>query len=335
MGYLIRRLLSLGAILLSASVFMFFLTHILPGDPARVALGDGATPEMIARYRRDLGLDQPVWTQYRIQMAKLLQGDWGRSIYTNRPVVEDLAQFFPATLELTIFSMVFSCVVGVFLGALGAVNRGTYRDYLSQVFSLLLVSAPVFWLGLVSQFALSHKLRWLPLGFRLDPNLSPPPPFTGLLTIDALLTGQWSTFLNAFQHLILPGIVLSSLTLASIARMTRASILDVITEPYVNTARAKGLSNHRILRVHILKNAAIPVVTLLGIRFGQLLGGAVVTESIFQWPGIGKYAFDAISRFDFPALMGSFLIAVLLYGLINLFVDALYFWFDPRLREAS
>ncbi len=335
LGYVVRRALSLAAVLFAASAVMFVLIRVVPSDPVRAALGDGATQEQVISYREELGLDRPLPAQYAVYLAHLLRGDLGRSIYTHRLVVDDMRRFLPATVELALFSLVFSTVVGISLGVFSAITHNSLWDYLSQMSSLFLLSTPVFWLGLICQLIFFHWLGWLPVGFRLDTTMTRPPQVTGLMTVDALLAGQWTALADALRHMILPVVVLSNLTLPAVARMTRASVLDESTELYVVTARAKGLSTGRILRGHVLKNAALPVVTLLGIRFGQMLGGAIVTESIFQWPGIGRYAFDAISRFDYPALMGSFLVAVFLFGLVNLLVDLLYFWLNPRLREAG
>ncbi len=331
-AFVVRRVLTLVPTLLGMTLVLFVIAHFLPADPARAALGEEATLAQVTAYRQELGLDKPVWVQYYNYLSGLLHGDLGRSIISRRPVVEDLKEFFPATLELSMAAIVISALIGIPLGIASAVKRGSRVDHLTRVASLFAVSMPIFWLGLLMQLFLYAKLGWLPFGSRLDTGMAPPPQITGFYTLDSLFALKFDMFLNALKHLIMPALALSSISTAVLARITRSSMLDVLSEAYVTTARAKGLAERIVIYRHALKNASIPILTLGGMQFGQLTGGAILTETIFAWPGAGRYAAYSIFRLDFPAVMGFALVATLLYAIVNLAVDLLYGSLDPRIR---
>jgi len=331
-AFVSRRFLILIPTLLGMGIALFAIAHLLPIDPARAALGEEATLEQVAAYREKLGLDKPIWVQFYRYVGGLLRGDLGNSIVSRRPVVDDLKNFFPATLELSIASIIISGLIAIPLGIASAVNRGLLVDHLSRVVSLLAISMPIFWLGMLMQVIFYAKLDWLPFGGRLDTAIPAPPLVTGFYTIDSLIARDFRALASALKHLVLPAVALSNITSGTLARITRSSMLDVLNETYITTARAKGLVERTIIYRHALKNAAIPIVTLGGMQFGRLMGGAVLTETIFAWPGIGRYAAYSIFWLDFPAVLGFALIATFLYALTNLMVDMLYGWLDPRIR---
>jgi peptide/nickel transport system permease protein len=332
--FLLLRLVGLVPVLIGMSLLLFLITHALPADPVRAALGQDATEEQVIAYRRELRLDESLPVQYVSYMSDVfLHGDLGNSIVSRRPVLQDLLDFFPATVELAAASILFSLAVSVPLGIGAAVFRGSWLDHASRITSLLAISMPVFWLGLVLQLILYAKLGILPFGGRLDSGLAPPPRLTGFYTIDSLAAGDIGLFINVLQHLVMPAVVLSSINIAILARIIRSSLLDVLLEGYITTAHAKGLARRTVISRHALKNASIPIVTIAGLRFGELLGGAVLTETVFAWPGIGRYAVFSITRVDFPALMGVAWVATLIYALLNVVVDVSYGYLDPRVRR--
>lgn len=318
--------------IIGAVTFTFILATLVPADPARAALGPDATEAQVANYRRERGLDQPVLVQYGRYLGALAQGDFGRSIVSRTPVLSDLARFVPATVELLIPSLFISVVFGFILGVAAAFYRGTWIDQVSRFLSLVGLSMPVFWLGLVMQLFFFRLLGWFPAGGRLASVLSPPPTVTGFYTIDSLIAGRWDLFLSAMHHLVLPAIALSTLTLGIVARMTRSSLLDVMSSNYVRTARSKGLRERVVLWKHALRNALIPIITVIGLRLGQMFSGAVLTETVFAWPGVGRYAFTALRQLDFPVVMGFAVWATLIYAFVNLLVDISYTFVDPRVR---
>ena len=318
--------------IIGAVTFTFILATLVPADPARAALGPDATEAQVANYRRERGLDQPVLVQYGRYLGALAQGDFGRSIVSRTPVLSDLARFIPATVELLIPSLFISVVFGFILGVAAAFYRGTWVDQVSRFLSLVGLSMPVFWLGLVMQLFFFRLLGWFPAGGRLASVLSPPPTVTGFYTIDSLIAGQWDLFLSAMHHLVLPAVALSTLTLGIVARMTRSSLLDVMSSNYVRTARSKGLRERVVLWKHALRNALIPIITVIGLRLGQMFSGAVLTETVFAWPGVGRYAFTALRQLDFPVVMGFAVWATLIYAFVNLLVDVSYTLVDPRVR---
>jgi peptide/nickel transport system permease protein len=332
--YILRRLALTVPLLFGVTLIAFIISQAVPADPVTANLGQKAMsdPKIVAAFRAEWGLDKPIAAQYIIYIKNLLRGNLGKSIKSRRPVIEDLKAFLPATIELATVSIVFGVVVGMSFGILSALWRNSWLDHLVRVVSLLGVSVPVFWLALLSLFVLYARLGWFPGPGRIDVGLEAPSRITGLYTVDALLTGEWATLRNVLSHLMLPALVLGSYTTGLITRVTRSAMLEVSSEDYIRTARAKGLSMRLITIRHALRNAAIPVVTVIGFSYGNLLAGAVLTESIFAWPGIGQYAYRASTSLDFPAIMGVSLVIAFVFILTNLVVDALYFVLDPRLR---
>ncbi|MEM7126511.1 MAG: ABC transporter permease [Chloroflexota bacterium] len=332
--YIARRLILTVPLLIGVTLIAFTISHAVPGDPIVANLGQKAMsdPDIVAAFEREWGLDKPVPQQYLIYVGKLLQGDMGRSIKSRRPVLDDLRSFLPATIELATASVIFGVLTGMALGILSALWRNSWLDHVARLVSLLGVSVPVFWLALLALFVLYSRLGWFPGPGRIDVGLEMPPRITGLLTVDSALTGNWAIFGNALSHLILPALVLGSYTTGLITRVTRSAMLEVLGEDYIRTARAKGLQDRTTLIRHSLRNALIPVLTVIGFSYGNLLAGTVLTESIFAWPGIGQYAYRASTSLDFPAIMGVSLVIALIFIIVNLVVDVLYFLADPRLR---
>ena len=333
MTLVLRRLPLLAVLLAAISAAVFGLTQYLPGDPAFIAAGGGdATPEMIEHARARLGFDRPTWVRYLLYMRNALTGDFGRSLVNRKPVIEDLRRFWPASAELALAAIAISAVVGIPLGVLSAVRAGRWLDRLITPGSVFLGSMPIFWLGLMAVLVFYRMLDLLPAGGRLTVGLTTPPPVTGLLLIDSLLARDPAAFGDALRHLILPATILSVISLAMITRVTRAAMLDILHEDYLRTARAKGLSESRVVLKHAFRNASVPVVTVLGIQLGQLIGGVVVTETIFSWPGLGLYAVTAVENQDYPAIMAFTLVTTVAYVAINLMVDLVYPLLDPRTR---
>lgn len=331
-AFIFRRLTFAFITVLGAATFTFFLANVVPSDPARAALGPDATEAQVANYRRERGLDQPVTVQYIRYLRSVSRGDFGTSIVTRAPILRDLAQFIPATIELFIPSLLFAVLVGMLLGVSAAVYPGRWVDQTSRLLSLIGLSMPIFWLGFIFQLVFFRYLGWFPAGGRLNQLLEPPPTVTGLYTVDALIAGQWPVFWSALHHLVLPAVALSMLTLGIVARMTRSSLLDTLSSDYVRTARSKGLLERAVVFRHALRNALLPVVTVVGLRLGQMFGGAVLTETVFAWPGVGRYAYIGLRQLDFPVVMGFAIWATLIYSLVNLVVDLSYAYIDPRVR---
>ena len=329
--YLLRRLALLVPTLLGMSILTFSLIHLVPGDPAQVMLGERATPAAVAELRSELGLDRSVWVQYGRFLGGLLRGDLGRSLKTRERVAVEITQRFPATFELAFAAMLFSTVFGIAVGILAARRRRSFFDALVMAGSLVGVSMPIFWLGLLVILLFAVNLGWLPLAGRIDPGFAIPGA-SGFLLLDTLLAGRPDAFVNVARHLVLPALVLGTIPLAVIARMTRASMLEVMSQDYVRTARAKGLSERSVLLKHVLKNASIPTLTVIGLQFGYLLGGAIITETIFSWPGVGRWLVLAVSARDFRAVQGGVLLIATAFVLVNLVVDMLYTYLDPRIR---
>ena len=329
-AYVARRLLWLVLVAVGMTLLIFVITHLIPADPAKFAAGLDATADQIEQVKHDLGLDKPLPEQYLIYLGNLAHGDLGRSIITKRPVRDDLADYFPATLELTLWTVLAIAAIGVPLGVVSATRRGGWVDLLTRVLATLWVALPVFWFGLLLQLVFYLRLGWLPAGDRLDPGISLP-RLTGLVTLDAVLQGNGAALLSALRHLLLPVLTLALARVAIVARMTRAGMLEVLGADYVRTARAKGLQERAVIYRHALRNAALPVLTTLGTQIGFLLGGAILVEVIFQWPGMGRYAVSSITSVDFPAIMGVTLAAAAVFVLINLLVDLAYVMLDPRI----
>ncbi len=319
-------------VLAGVSIITFALTQLVPVDPAAAALGQNARDEQIEAFRKQYGLDRPPLEQYFTYVGRLLQGDLGLSIRTRRPVADDLRDYLPATLELALAAMLVALLVGVSLGILAAVQRNSSIDAAARVFALVGGSLPIFFLGLLLLAVFYSRLRWLPGPGRIDPLLTPPPRVTGMYTLDSVLAGDWPVFRSSLAHLVLPAVTLGYSSTAVLLRMTRSAMLEVLGQDYVRTARSKGLRERSVLLRHALRSAMIPVLTTVGIVFGGLLSGAVLTETIFAWPGLGRYATASAVSLDFPAVMGVTLVAAVVYPTVNLLVDLAYHAVDPRVR---
>jgi peptide/nickel transport system permease protein len=329
--FIVRRLLQLIPILLGLSVLLFAWLRALPGGPAVAALGERATPARIEEYNRAFGLDQPLWDQYLRFLGRAVQLDFGVSRNTGRPVTDEFLTRFPGTVELTVFAMVFAIGVGIPLGYLAARKNGSWIDSTSVIGSLLGVTIPVFFLAYLMRLLFAVELGWLPGSGRQEVRMDAT-HITNFYVLDGLLTREWDAAWDAFEHLILPGIALGTIPLAIIVRITRASVLDVVNEDYVRTAQAKGLANATVRRRHILHNALLPVSTTIGLQTGLLLSGAVLTETVFAFGGVGSTIRDAISTRDYALLQGFILILAIMYVLVNLLVDISYALLDPRVR---
>jgi peptide/nickel transport system permease protein len=333
MRYLARRIVLMVFVLWGVTFITFFLSRVVPGDPARFIAGPRANAEALANIRTLYGLDKPLPEQYVSYLANLLHGDLGMSIVTKRPVTEDIATYFPASLELALYALLLSTGIGLLLGVVGAI-RGGRTDRLVQFVSILGLSLPAFWIAMVSQVGFYSGLGWLPFGGRLPIGATPPATVTGMFTVDSLLAGNLGLFLTSVRHLILPVAVLSLALIGVMARITRGSMLQVLDEDYVRTARSKGLSRLRVLTRHSFRNALLAPVTVLGLNLGLLAGGVFLVETIFAWPGIGRYGFNAIANSDYNATMGVTLVVAFVYVIANLAVDLLYLLLDPRIRYA-
>ena len=329
--YLLRRLALTVPILLGVSLLVFLMLHSAGGDPAQLILGARADPESIASLRQELGLDRPLLVQYAAFLSGAVRGDFGRSYRSNTPVITEIAARFPATIELAVSAMAIAVVVGVLFGTLAAVRRHAFLDYVSSTVVLLGVSIPTFWLGLILIIIFGLWLRWLPISGRVDPRLGADPsaPF---LTLTSLLHGNWTLAKDALRHLTLPALTLAAWPAAIVARMTRASLIESLGQDYVRTARGKGLPEELIVVGHAARNALLPVLTVVGLEFGTLLGGAVVTETIFSWPGLGQLTVTAIGARDYQMVQGVVVLLAAVFVLLNLLVDVLYAVLDPRIR---
>ena len=333
MRYLARRIVLMFFVLWGVTFITFFLSRVVPGDPARLIAGPHANAEALANTRIAYGLDKPLVDQYLSYTGGLLRLDLGTSFVTRRPVTQDIGAFFPATLELAIYALILSTAVGLLLGVIGAL-RGGAVDRLVQVLAIVSLSVPAFWVAMLFQIFLYSGLGLFPFGGRLETGAAAPPTVTGLYTIDSLLAGNIPLFISALRHLALPVITLALALIGIMARITRGSMLQVLEEDYVRTARSKGLSRRRVLWRHSLRNALIAPVTVLGLNLGLLAGGVFLVETIFAWPGIGRYAFKAIAGSDYNATMGVTLVIAVVYVGANLLVDLLYLVLDPRIRYA-
>ena len=329
--FVVRRLLLLVPILLGVSLLVFGWIRALPGSPAEALLGEHATPQAIAQIRRQYGLEKPLYVQYWNYVKTLAHGNLGTSITTQRTVTYELRHRFPATVELALSAMLFSIVVGIPIGFLAAKRYGSVFDHLSLVGSLIGISIPIFFLGLILKYVFAVKLGWLPSIGREDVLATRPHP-TNFYLLDAILNGDPGGLWDAVKHLILPAIALGSIPLAIVARITRAAVLDVQNEDYVRTARAKGLAPIVVDSRHVMRNALLPVSTIIGLQTGLLLSGAVLTETIFAWPGIGSWLKDAIFNRDYPVLQGGVLFVAIVFVVVNLLVDISYAIINPRIR---
>jgi peptide/nickel transport system permease protein len=331
-SYVLYRIGAMIPTLIGVIVLTFFLTQSIKGDPARMMAGDAADAQTLATLRREFQLDQPMPVRLASYFGNLLHGNLGISYTTKRPVLESLMERFPATIELTLASLLFAFVGAIPLGVISAVKRNHPIDHIIRVLGVGGVSMPVFWSGLMLLWLFYGKLEWLPGAGRLSVYTEPPAHITGMYTLDSLLTGNWPVLAESLKYLLLPAFVLGYAYMATLARMIRSSMLEVLGQDYVRTARAKGLTDRTVVLRHALRNALIPVTTLAGLAFAALLGGAVLTETIFSWPGIGKYVVDATLYLDYPVIMGFTLLIAIVYMLVNLGVDLLYSWLNPQIQ---
>lgn len=329
--YVIRRILETLPVLIGASIAVFMLVHLIPGGPEVALLGERGSAENVAALREQLGLDKPLYEQYFIYIGNVLRGDLGRSVAGNIPIMDELKQRFPATVELSLCALTLAVIVGVPLGVISAVRRGSWIDTGTMLGSLIGVSMPIFWLGLLLLFVFGVQLGWLPFIGRLSTNVEIETR-TGMHLIDALLSRNWSGFVDAAKHLILPSITLSTIPIAIIARITRSAMLEVLHMDYIRTARAKGLREGTVIVRHALRNALLPVVTIIGLQLGSLLAGAVLTETIFSWPGIGRWLFNSIQGRDYAIVQSVTLVVTFIFVTVNLLVDLSYAWLNPRIR---
>ncbi|MED1914938.1 ABC transporter permease [Brevibacillus sp. DP1.3A] len=331
LAYSIRRILMLIPVLVGMSIIVFSIIRAIPGDPALTILGEKATPQAIADIREALGLNNPWYIQYFDYMKDILSGNLGESLQTNAPISDEIIPYLAATTELTIVSMLIAVFIGVNAGILSAWKQNSWFDYSAMLIALVGVSMPIFWLGLMEQWVFAQELKWLPSVGR-DNSRNPVEAITHFYILDTMIAGQWDQLWEVIKHLILPGIALGTIPMAIIARITRSSMLEVMRADYVRTARAKGLTQFWVVYKHALKNAMIPVLTVIGLQTGLLLGGAVLTETIFGWPGVGRYIVTAIGNRDYPVIQSGILVIATIFVLINLLVDLLYAYIDPRIK---
>ncbi|MGB3336256.1 MAG: ABC transporter permease subunit [Devosia sp.] len=331
-SYILRKLLLIVPTVIGISICAFAFVRLLPGDPILAMAGEhGVTPERYEILKEAFGYNLPIWQQYLNYLGSVLSGDFGVSLGTKRPVLGEFMTLFPATVELALCAIILATVVGVPAGVLAAVKRGSWLDQGTMGVALTGYSMPIFWWGLLLIMFFSSYLGWTPVSGRIALNFFLR-PITGFMTIDSLLYGNWPAFVSALRHLILPTVVLATIPLAVIARQTRSAMLEVLGEDYVRTARAKGLSPKRVVNVHALRNALIPVVTTIGLQVGALMAGAILTETIFSWPGIGKWMIESILKRDYPVVQSGLLLIALIIMAVNLIVDVLYAVINPRIR---
>jgi peptide/nickel transport system permease protein len=330
-AYVARRLLETLPVLLGVSVVVFLILRLIPGDPAIVLLGERATPQSVQRLREQLGLNQSWPVQYGRFVQGVLRGDLGSSVRTNRPVLEEARARFPATVELTVAALLLACLFGVGAGIVSALFRGSLADHGSRLLSLAGVSIPIFWLGLVLIWVFAVQLRWLPPDGRLGAEVRYT-PVTNFVLLDAALLRRPDLAADALRHLVLPALALCTVPMAIIARMTRSSMLEVLQADYVRTARAKGLRERSVTWGHAFKNASLPIVTVVGLQVGILLSGAILTETIFAWPGVGRWIYESILNRDYPVVQGMALLLATVFVVVNLGVDVLYAALDPRIK---
>jgi ABC-type dipeptide/oligopeptide/nickel transport system permease component len=331
--YIVRRLVLLIPVIIGVTIITFVVSHVIPADPARAfAGGPKAQPETIARIRAELHLDKPIWQQYFYYLNDLIHFNLGKSYLEDRPVTDALAQYFPATFELTIFAMLIAVPLGIAGGIISAIRQNKLSDHLTRIIAIVGYSLPIFWLALMLQYVLAYIFPIFPLEGRLSVGMAPPGPITGFFVIDSIFTGNGTALVSSLLHLVLPAFTLGFATLAVILRMTRSSMLEVMGTDYIRTARAKGLTERKVIYRHGLRNALIPTLTVTGLSFGGLLSGAVLTETIFNWPGMGRFAADAVLGLDFNSVMGFTLLVAVIYVVANLIVDLLYALVDPRVK---
>jgi len=318
-------------VLLGASILAFSLIHLAPGDPARTIAGEHASIQTIEKIRIKYGLDQPLIVQYWIWLKQALQGDFGRSIVSNEYVSKEIWDRFPNTVELSLFSMFIAILVGVIAGIISSSRQYSFLDYSFMGIALFGVSMPVFWLGIMLMMIFGVYLRWLPISGRIS-IMIPFTRITGFYLIDSIITGNWVALISSIRHLILPSLALGTISMATIARVTRSSMLEVLRQDFIRTERAKGLPERLVIYKHAVRNALIPVVTVIGLDFGLLLAGAILTETVFSWPGVGRYVVNAVQMRDYPAVQGCILFFSFIFVIVNLITDIVYVYIDPRIK---
>jgi len=332
--YAVKRIIAVIPVLIGVSIIVFSLMRVFSPDPAPIVLGQHATQESITAWRQSNGLEEPVIKQYLTYVGGALHGDLGVSYYTKTPVAAEIGARFPATIELAVAAILFASIVGILLGVIAAVKKNSIVDATSSLVALIGVSIPIFWLGILFIMFFSGYLHLLPSGGRINVLLEPT-RITGFYLVDAALTGNWEAFNDAGRHLVLPALALGMYSMAIITRMTRSTMLETLNQDYIRTARAKGISEGKVIGKHALRNSLIPVTTVIGLQFGALLGGALLTESVFSWPGIGKYTVDSILKSDFPVVQGIVLLVAVIFVTINLIADLMYAFLDPRIKYSS
>ncbi|WP_202080732.1 ABC transporter permease [Caldalkalibacillus salinus] len=331
LAYIIRRLLLLIPVLIGMSIVTFAIIYLIPGNPAQTMLGEQATEESLAQLEESLGLNEPLYVQYGLYVKGIVQGDLGTSLRTKNDITEEMRPYLAATMELTLFAMIFAVFVGVNAGILSAWKQNSWFDFTSMFIALIGVSLPVFFLALLEQWYFAHKLQWLPAIGRGNAR-DPIETVTHFHLIDSLLAGRLDQFWTTIKHLMLPAVALGTIPMAIIARMTRSSMLEVMRSDFIRTAKAKGAHQLIVIYKHGLRNAVIPVLTVVGLQVGSLLGGAILTETIFGWPGMGRYVYDAIANRDYPVIQSGILVIAFIFVLVNLIVDLLYAYVDPRIN---
>lgn len=330
-AYALRRLLLLIPVLIGMTIVTFSIIWLIPGNPAQTILGEQATPQAVAALEEQLGLNEPFWIQYGGYIGNLFTGDLGVSLRTNNEIIGEMWPYLAGTIELTMFAMLFAIIVGVNAGIISAWKQNSIFDYVCMIIALIGVSMPVFWLALMEQWVFAQELGWFPAIGRSDPR-DPIEGITHLYILDTIIQGNFDDTLMALRHLVLPMIALGTIPMAIIARMTRSSMLEVLRSDYIRTVHAKGSGQFIVIYKHALKNAFIPVLTVVGLQMGALLGGAILTETIFSWPGIGRYIYEAITFRDYPVIQSGILIVATIFIFINLVVDLLYASIDPRIK---
>lgn len=329
--YIIKRLLLLIPVIIGVSILVFTVMHVFTPDPTGIILGQHATSEQIANLRESLGLNKPLYVQYFDFVKGVISGDFGTSLITKTPVAKELLSRFPATVELAFISIIIASIFGITMGVISAVKQNSILDYLSMTVSLIGVSMPIFWLGLILILIFSVKLQWLPVSGRLTIGIDLQ-DITGFYILDSILSGNTRALIDVIKHMILPATALAAYSTAIIARMTRSTMLEIVKQDYIRTARAKGVFERVVIISHALRNALIPITTVIGLQLGSLLGGAVLTETVFSWPGIGSYTVDAIIKSDYPVVQGAVMMMAIIFVLVNLIVDILYAFLDPRIK---
>jgi peptide/nickel transport system permease protein len=329
--YIIKRLLQIIPVVLGVTLITFALIHLAPGDPVITMVGQHATQLEIEEARAKLGLDQPMYIQYFIWLGNVLHGDLGRSIISHEQVTTEIASRFPNTIELAISAMIFAILIGVIAGIISATKQYSVADYSVMGIALFGISMPVFWLGIMLMMIFGVFLGWLPIGGRID-LLIPFHRITGVMVFDSFITGNGAALISVLTHLILPAIALGTIPMAFIARTTRSSMLEILRQDFIRTERAKGLSERKVIYKHAIRNAMVPVVTVIGLNFGLLLSGAILTETVFSWPGVGRLVVDAVYDRDYPLVIGCVLVFALVFVIVNLITDLLYTYIDPRIH---